>query len=499
MVSFFKKKKKKVYDKWFLLIFSTLVIFVGIGNELLKGTRSLSQIPANPAFDDINFYKCVVDEYNDVKNPDVSYDTNLTDEQLKTITSLSCLGYIKSDDEKIKSVKGLEKLTEITELDVSKNQITEIDVSQNTALTYLDVYSNQLTELNISNNTALKNLSAFKNQITTLDVSNNQALTNLSVYSNQLTTLDVSNNQALTELYISDNPFSENLYVYKGNKINVGNNVKIPSHLNFAKPTWTSKDINIATVDNNGLVTSVESGNVNIVGVTNKYTTTSTINVVEIISDKYVIDEESFLIVVDSNSFDYSELINNIAVSNDNINLKIYNGNNEITSGGYIEGTVLRLLYNDDVIEEFEIVEEYLKFDESLIVDEDNKYIYMYGSNTKVADLLEKIKTSGKVNIYDKDDSLLSGDNFVMTGIKLVVELSEDTYEYTIILSGDVNGDGNVDQDDIDISSRHIVVGDIVSGDEYIRAIDFDNNNKIDINDIVKIARYIKNSGDTNE
>jgi hypothetical protein len=384
-------------------------------------------------------------------------------------------------------------------LTVYSNQLTTLDVSNNTALKTLYASSNQITTLDVSSNTVLTYLSASSNKITSLDVSNNQALKKLYAFRNQITTLDVSQNTALTDLYIYDNPFSENLYVYKGNKINVGNNVKMPSHLNFAKPTWTSKDINIATVDNNGLVTSVESGNVNIVGVTNEYTTTSTINVVEIISDKCVIDEESFLIVVDSNSFDYSELINNIAVSNDNINLKIYNGNNEITSGGYIEGTVLRLLYNDDVIEEFEIVEEYLKFDESLIVDEDNKYISMYGSNTKVADLLEKIKTSGKVNIYDKDDSLLSGDNFVMTGIKLVVELSEDTYEYTIILSGDVNGDGSVDQDDIDISSRYIVVGDILSGDEYIRAIDFDNNNKIDINDIVKIARYIKNSGDTNE
>jgi len=41
MFNFLKKKKKKVYDKWFLLIFATVVIFLGIGNELYKGTSAV--------------------------------------------------------------------------------------------------------------------------------------------------------------------------------------------------------------------------------------------------------------------------------------------------------------------------------------------------------------------------------------------------------------------------------------------------------------------------
>jgi hypothetical protein len=42
MFSFLRKKKKKIYDKWFLLIFSTVVVCLGIGNELYKGTNASS-------------------------------------------------------------------------------------------------------------------------------------------------------------------------------------------------------------------------------------------------------------------------------------------------------------------------------------------------------------------------------------------------------------------------------------------------------------------------
>ena len=50
--------------------------------------------PANSAFDDQNFYNCVVDAYNEENSKSVSYTTNLSDAQLKTIKSLDC--YLKN-------------------------------------------------------------------------------------------------------------------------------------------------------------------------------------------------------------------------------------------------------------------------------------------------------------------------------------------------------------------------------------------------------------------
>ena len=65
--------------------------------------------------------------------------------------------------------------------------------------------SNQLTALDVSNNTALTILHCNYNQLTVLDVSNNRVLTDLRCLGNQLTALDVSNNTALNTLRCQNN------------------------------------------------------------------------------------------------------------------------------------------------------------------------------------------------------------------------------------------------------------------------------------------------------
>ena len=92
---------------------------------------------------------------------------------------------------------------------VESNKLTELDVSNNTALTYLGVRYNQLTELDVSNNTALTDLRVERNKLTELDVSKNTALTDLRVERNKLTELDVSKNTALTGLDVSWNKLTE--------------------------------------------------------------------------------------------------------------------------------------------------------------------------------------------------------------------------------------------------------------------------------------------------
>jgi hypothetical protein len=87
----------------------------------------------------------------------------------------------------------------------SNLQLTNLDISRNTALTYLDCSGNQLASLDVSRITALTYLYCPKNQITSLDVSCNTALTFLSCNNNQITSLDVSRNTALTDLFCSNN------------------------------------------------------------------------------------------------------------------------------------------------------------------------------------------------------------------------------------------------------------------------------------------------------
>ena len=86
---------------------------------------------------------------------------------------------------------------DVTYFTCPNNQLTTLDVSQNTALENLWCTDNQLTTLDVSQNIALTGLYCYNNQLTALDVSKNTALTVLDCYNNQLTALDVSQNTSL--------------------------------------------------------------------------------------------------------------------------------------------------------------------------------------------------------------------------------------------------------------------------------------------------------------
>ncbi len=105
----------------------------------------------------------------------------------------------------ISSLEGIEYFTALTYLNCYDNNLTTLDVSNNTSLSWLYCYGNNLTTLDVSNNTALTLLVCSNNNLTTLDVSNNTALYSLNCSSNNLTTLDVSRNTALDLLNCGEN------------------------------------------------------------------------------------------------------------------------------------------------------------------------------------------------------------------------------------------------------------------------------------------------------
>ena len=150
--------------------------------------------------------------------------------------TINCYGSFISD------LTGIQDFIAFTSLACGENQITSLDVSQNTALktiishhndslTYLNVSGctaleyiwcawNDLTSLDLSSNTALKTLRLSNNLLTSLDVSNNTSLQLLICRFNNLTSLDVSNNPALTSLDVHYNQI-DCLNLANGNNTNL--------------------------------------------------------------------------------------------------------------------------------------------------------------------------------------------------------------------------------------------------------------------------------------
>lgn len=570
----------KLNKKGGLILFNVLVLVVAIvvTVSLPKGTMANNETPANSAFDDINFYKCVVDAYNEKNETSLDYTTSLNDEQLQNITEITCSNEGKSDEDKISSVSGIEKLTSLTLIDLSYNLLTSIDVSK-----IIDLKS--------------------------LDVSNNK-----------LTSIDLSANESLTQLDIIDNPYSENLYVYKNKTIKLGDSVKIPSQLGWDSPRWESDDTNIVTIQDDNLVSALTVGSISVSGkVTDKYTITSTVNVVEVISSKYVINEDKSYIVItdfdedsiknnisasdnvlleldlinykllakdrygqilkefdlvgissseyDLNSdyiyvgadkfdlkkidvlncskeiiddklqikyndylikelkvfsidfglsvqpskvvrvvenFTYEEFINNITISEE-ITYKVYNGDSLVTSGNMLDGMVVKIYHNDEEIDKFDImVSSYaLSFDETLSVDEENKYI-KYLNSFIVNDLTNKITLFGndtKIVVYNnyKHEVEKGNEDFIASGDVLVVYVGDTVMdEYKLSVIGDLNGDGEVGLIDLVQMRKHIVEWIDPNTNTvyqktgvYYYAMDMNEDNKISLIDLVRMRKMI--------
>ena len=154
-----------------------------------------------------------------LENFDTDGDGKISQEEAAEVTKIDVSNkFYTSDDEKITSLEGVQYFTNLEELYCYYNQLTDLDVSQNAALTELRCYYNQLTSLDVSGCTALTQLYCDYNQLTSLDVSGCTALTKLECGNNQLTTLDVSKNTALTRLYCDYNPLTT-IYMKQGQTI----------------------------------------------------------------------------------------------------------------------------------------------------------------------------------------------------------------------------------------------------------------------------------------
>ncbi len=97
------------------------------------------------------------------------------------------------DNEKIENLKGIEKLTALTRVDVSYNKLSgDLDLSNWSKLDSFSCMGNEITSLNLKTQTELKYLACANNLIETLDLSGQTGLTQLTCGGTLLKTIDLS-------------------------------------------------------------------------------------------------------------------------------------------------------------------------------------------------------------------------------------------------------------------------------------------------------------------
>jgi hypothetical protein len=166
-----------------------LTLFLGLS---LSGFSQTTIIP------DPNFEQALID---------LGYDSPPINGSVPT-ANISGVETLEVSDKSITDLTGIEGFNSLIELYCYDNQLTRLDVSNNTFLEQLYCSDNNLTSLDVTNNPTLIDFYCYDNELTSLDVSNNALLIVFNCAYNQLTSLDVrnGNNSNITYFDSETNP-----------------------------------------------------------------------------------------------------------------------------------------------------------------------------------------------------------------------------------------------------------------------------------------------------
>lgn len=445
-----KANKRKVFIGISLVFSMFLIAFASYNVNKLFANLSGDEAPVNTAFDDINFYKCVVDNYNSYSNnktEDKEYTDNLSDDDLNSIERFFC------NSKNVNSIKGIEKLKNITILSMTGNNITSIDLSENKLLDKVLLSRNKINFINISNNSALTTISLGYNELSSLDVSNNINLSILDLKNNNLKTLNVDNNINIKNLMISFNdiselnvdklPLLEKLLIdnTKIVNINLNENTKL-KELDISKTPMAyldiSKNLNLSTF---ALLDTALAQNIPTMGIGDTHTIVNNIK------------------VPDGYNVDYSITDSSVA--------KIENGKIVALSPGKTTFIANFNFPRDLSVSSYvEVVKAKITSDK-YVINDDKKLVYTKG-DANIDTIISNIKTNvGKIVVEDGKVKVISNSNVHL--------------EYNLI---------NYDSD-YEIKDDYILVKDNVFDENKIRSnsddLTFNYNKKNNIVDTVDI------------
>jgi len=199
----------------------------------LTSSLANAQITAIP---DANFEQALIDLGIDATGVlDGSVFTN----DINTVTSLIV------SNKNISDLTGIEDFAALVTLVCNTNQLTSLNVSQNTSLESLLCTANFISSLDLSNNTALTNVSCNNNSLTSLNLPNTTSLQVLDCNANNLTSLNISNNSALFDLNCSTNQLSS---------------LDLSSNTALTSVDASNNQLTSISLINNNLLTSLDLG-----------------------------------------------------------------------------------------------------------------------------------------------------------------------------------------------------------------------------------------------
>lgn len=254
--------------------------------------------------------------------------------------------------------------------------------------------------------------------------------------------------------------------------------------------TWQKENTKTYTSNIDNIVIKVRDAGGNI----SEYTPISITNIVELKSIK-VTKVPNKIIYIEGDTFK-SEGMEITAIYNNGdtkviTDYKVIDGENLLAKKtnitiSYTENEITKTVVQDiTVLEKLKIrIKEY----EEEMQDSKN-YIKNIKVNETIENLKEKIATNGEIKIYQGETEITDKTKRIATGMEIKITLNEESQNYLLIVTGDVNGDAKVDLSDILAINKHRLNKVALLGEKLL-AGDVNNDGKTDLNDILQINKF---------
>ena len=137
---------------------------------------------------------------------DSDSDGYLSPDEIANITRIYIAG--TEEYESLSSLEGVKYFTELRSLQCGGTEMTALDLEGMTKLEYIDVSSNELTDIELTGCAALTELVCNVNELTELDLSSLESLEYVSCFSNKLENINLTGCTALREISCFNNKLS---------------------------------------------------------------------------------------------------------------------------------------------------------------------------------------------------------------------------------------------------------------------------------------------------
>ena len=313
--------------------------------------------------------------------------------------------------------------------------------------------------------------------------------------------------------YVEDYPIVTNISLNETTlsmKVNDTNKLSYtisPSNAINKNVTWSSSDSNVVSVSN-GTLTAKKAGEATITikatetgkTATCKVTVTANVDSIELSSTSYVIlkgDNKTIIPTIKPDNASNKEYT--IKSADENIvkadGLKLVGVN-----VGETNVTFTTKENNKSVTAKVKVIEisesDKMVIDDSLKLDKSNNVVTKIEPGIKVSDIIPKFaynKTNYELVIRNLNDKVITDSNLIGTGstINLALRGTQDSIQtFTVIIYGDVNGDGTISPADY-VKVKNSILGKEVLNTVYKIAGDANKDGNISPSDYVKIKNKI--------